>query len=321
MTVFQRLAVRKRLQRIQDPIANFFAGATCATLVGGILVTAFSWGWIGSVIVAAVFTLVYLGALALLAAIIEIFVEVAKLMAVWLKRKVFMVATFITRIASWVSSLSGRLGLRSFVEKIRADTMEQESRFVTEQEDQDRRLFEAYMRDRASRRRLMAKHGGKSSSRRPGRTPLHRRRWIRSSRRPSAPSWSRGPKSEPQWLLGQGYADRGHRIPIAHLGPPRLAVAAGGDQCADQRPVRVLVVRVLLQNGQQVGVHLVRIAGVAGQSGQRAMGPEVGGARLLPQRRGPVGIRLILERIAHIGLLGRGQDRLRLLQRALFVEA
>jgi hypothetical protein len=159
MTVFQRLAVRKRLQRIQDPIANFFAGATCATLVGGILVTAFSWGWIGSVIVATVFTLVYLGALALLAAIIEIFVEVARLMAVWLKRKVFMVATFITRIASWVSSLSGRLGLRSFVEKIRADTMEQESRFVTEQEDQDRRLFEAYMRDRAKRRRLMAKHG------------------------------------------------------------------------------------------------------------------------------------------------------------------
>ncbi len=159
MTVFQRVAVRKRLQRIHDPIANFFAGATCATLVGGTLVTAFSWGWIGSLIVAAVFTLVYLGALALLAAIIEIFVEIAKLMAVWLKRKVFAVATFITRIASWVSSLSGRLGLRSFVEKIRADTMEQESRFLTEQEDQDRRLFEAYMRDRARRRRLIAKHG------------------------------------------------------------------------------------------------------------------------------------------------------------------
>lgn len=38
------------------------------------------------------------------------------------------------------------------------------------------------------------------------------------------------------------HADRGHRLPVAHPGAPRLAVAAGGDQRADQRPVRVLVI-------------------------------------------------------------------------------
>ena len=39
MTVFQRVGVRRRLQRIHDPVANFFAGATAATMIGGILVS------------------------------------------------------------------------------------------------------------------------------------------------------------------------------------------------------------------------------------------------------------------------------------------
>lgn len=165
MTVFQRVAVRRRLQRIHDPIANFFAGATAATMIGGILVSTFAWGWPGALIVAGVFALVYLGALALLAAVLEIFLEVGKLIAAWLKRKVFTIATWITRVASFVSSLAGRLGLTSLVERIRQETAEQESIFATEQEEQDRRLEDAYVRDRARRRSAAARRRGKRVAR------------------------------------------------------------------------------------------------------------------------------------------------------------
>jgi len=159
LTVLQRVAVRQRIQRISDPIANFFAGSIVATLVGGTLVSTFHWGWQGAVIIGVVFSLVYLGALALLAAIVEIVVEVSKLISVWLMRKVFALATWITRISSWISSLSGRLGLNSLVERIRADKLEQEAIFQGEQETQDRELYEAYLRDRARRRRLMQRKG------------------------------------------------------------------------------------------------------------------------------------------------------------------
>jgi hypothetical protein len=162
MTVFQRVSVRERLQRIHDPIANFFSGATSATLVGATLVSTFHWGWVGAVIVSVVFALVYLGAIALLAALLDIFLALAQYVAVWIKRKVFAFATRITRVSSWISSLAGRLGLTSFADQIRADTMQQETRFQEEQEEQDRKLIEAYVRDRARRRRML--RGGVSPS-------------------------------------------------------------------------------------------------------------------------------------------------------------
>jgi len=150
--VFQRVAVRRRLQRVHDPIANFFAGATLITLVSATLVSTFSWGWVGAVVLGGISTLVYLGALALLAAFVEVFVELSKLFSVWIKRKVFSIATRITRIASWLSSLGGRLVSRALIERIRADTSKQESIFLDEQETQDRRLEDAYVRDRNRRR-------------------------------------------------------------------------------------------------------------------------------------------------------------------------
>jgi hypothetical protein len=159
MTVFQRVAVRRRLQRVHDPIANFFALATISILIGGTLVSTFAWGWIGSLIVTGVFILVYLGALALLGAIIEVIGALSKLFLVWLKRKVFTVATWITRISSWISSLSGRLVSRAWIEQIREDTANQESLFLREQDAQDRALYEAYLRDRNRKRRILAKRG------------------------------------------------------------------------------------------------------------------------------------------------------------------
>jgi hypothetical protein len=155
LTVLQRVAVKERLQRIHNPIANFFASTAVATLVGAILVSTFHWGWIGAVIIGVIFTLVYLGAIALLAALVEVVVEIVKLFGVWLKRKVFSLATAITRASSWISSLSGRLGLHSLSDRIREDTLQQESIFNEEQEKQDRELYEAYLRNRSRRRRML----------------------------------------------------------------------------------------------------------------------------------------------------------------------
>jgi hypothetical protein len=152
LTVFQRVAVRRRLQRIHDPIATFFAGSVAATLFGGTLVSTFHWGWQGAVGIAVGFALIYLGALALLAAIVELMAALAKYFGVWIKRKVFAIATMITRAASWISSLGGRLVSRALLEKIREDTERQEAKFLTEQEVQDRRLEDGYVRDRNRRR-------------------------------------------------------------------------------------------------------------------------------------------------------------------------
>ncbi len=154
MTVVQRVAVGKRLERVQDPIGNFFGSAVLATLVGGVIVTTFSLGWVGSVVVGVTYTLVYLGVLALLAAVVEVFVELAKLMLVWLKRWAFLLATWITRVASFVSSLAGRLGLTSLADRIRAERGEQEEIFTVEQDRQDKELYEAFLRDRAKQRRM-----------------------------------------------------------------------------------------------------------------------------------------------------------------------
>jgi hypothetical protein len=151
-TVFQRVAVRNRLRRIHDPIATFFAGSVAATMFGGTLVSTFHWGWVGAVSIGAGFALIYLGALALVAAIVELMAALTKLFGVYVKRLIFAIATRITRAASWISSLGGRLVSRALLEKIREDTALQEAKFVNEQDEQDRRLEDGYVRDRNRRR-------------------------------------------------------------------------------------------------------------------------------------------------------------------------
>jgi hypothetical protein len=155
MLVLQRVAVRTRLERVHNPIANFFSGLTAATLIDATLVGTFDLGWVGAVVIAAVFILVYLGVIALVAALLEVIAAIMNYLWVWLKRRVFAIATMITRASSWLSSLSGRLGLQSFADKIRQQTAEQENIFTDEQDKQDRALYEAYLRDRAHRRRLI----------------------------------------------------------------------------------------------------------------------------------------------------------------------
>jgi hypothetical protein len=147
LIVVQRLAAREHLVRIANLTATFFAGSMAATMLGGTIVSTFHLGWVGAVGIGFGFALVYLGALALLAALVEITVELSKLAAVWLKRRVFAVATVITRAANFVSSLGGRLVSRALIERIRAETAAQEGTFLREQDDQDQRLIEAYIRD------------------------------------------------------------------------------------------------------------------------------------------------------------------------------
>jgi hypothetical protein len=157
MTVIQRVAFRKRLERLADRIGNFFSSCVLATLVGGLLVTTFHWGWVGSAIVGVVYAMVYLGVLALLAAVLEIVVELTRFILGWLKRQAFRIATGITRVASWVSSLAGRLGLTSLADNIRKAREGQELTFVEEQEVQDKELYEQFLRERAKQRRLSGK--------------------------------------------------------------------------------------------------------------------------------------------------------------------
>jgi hypothetical protein len=155
IVVLQRVSVRDRLQRVANPIANFFAAAIVAILIDAIVVTTFHWGWVGAVVVGLIFALVYLGIIALLAALLEVIVEILRYIAVWIKRKVFALATAITRGSSFISSLAGRLGLQSFADRIRAETEGQENTFRDEQDAQDKELYEAFLRDRARRRRLI----------------------------------------------------------------------------------------------------------------------------------------------------------------------
>ncbi|HEY7222080.1 MAG TPA: hypothetical protein VH561_00430 [Micromonosporaceae bacterium] len=168
LIVVQRLAAREHLQRIANLTSTFFAGSTAATLLGGTIVSTFHLGWKGAVGIGFGFALLYLGALALLAALVEITVELAKLAAAWLKRKIFALATLITRAANFIAALGGRLVSRALIEKIRAETAAQEGTFLREQDEQDRRLIEAYISDLDRKRQarlkaLRAKYGDEDS--------------------------------------------------------------------------------------------------------------------------------------------------------------
>jgi hypothetical protein len=147
LIVVQRLAARPRLVRIANLTATFFGGSIAATMLGGTIVSTFHLGWPGAVGIGVGFALVYLGALALVAAMLELIVELAKLAGVWIKRKIFTLATLITRAANWISSLGNQLGFRALIDRIRAARAAQEGQYLQQQDDQDQRLLEAYIRD------------------------------------------------------------------------------------------------------------------------------------------------------------------------------
>jgi hypothetical protein len=157
LIVVQRLAARPQLVRIANLTATFFAGATAATMVGGIIDSTFHLGWVGGVIIGFIFALVYLGALALFLALLELIVALSRLAVAWIKRKIFAVATLITRAANFVSSLGGRMVSRALIERINAETSAQEGTFIREQDDQDRALLEAYIRDLDRKRQARLK--------------------------------------------------------------------------------------------------------------------------------------------------------------------
>jgi hypothetical protein len=157
MIVLQRLASRERLQRIANLTSTFFAGSTAATMLGGTIVSTFHLGWQGAVAIGLGFALIYLGALALFAALVELLAALAELAWVWIKRQIFKIATLITRAANWISSLGGRLVSRALIERIRAETAAQEGTFLKEQDDQDTRLIEAYIHDLDRKRQARLK--------------------------------------------------------------------------------------------------------------------------------------------------------------------
>jgi hypothetical protein len=168
LIVLQRLAAREHLQRIANLTSTFFAGSIAATMLGGTIVSTFHLGWPGALGIGFGFALLYLGALALLAAILEITAELAKLAWVWIKRQIFAIGTLLTRAANWIAALGGRLVSPDLLERIRAANAAQALTFLQEQDDQDRRLIEAYIHDldrkrQARLRAMRAKYGDEDS--------------------------------------------------------------------------------------------------------------------------------------------------------------
>ena len=87
--------------------------------------------------------------------------------------------------------------------------------------------------------------------------------------------------------------------------PPRLAVATGARQQADEAQVGRLVVRLALeQTQQQPDRRIVVVAGDA-SIGERGGHGEIRGPGLLPQRHVPVDVRVVLEHVADVHRLRR----------------
>lgn len=168
LIVVQRLAAREHLARIANLTGTFFAGSTAATMLGGTIVSTFHLGWKGAVGIGVGFALVYLGALALLAAIVEITAALARLAWAWLKRKVFAIGTAITRAANWIAALGGQLVSPALIERINAETAAQSRTFMREQDEQDQRLILAYIHDlerkRDARLKAMRERFGEDDS-------------------------------------------------------------------------------------------------------------------------------------------------------------
>jgi hypothetical protein len=168
LIVVQRLAAREHLARIANLTGTFFAGSAAATMLGGTIVSTFHLGWKGAVAIGVGFALIYLGALALLAALVEITAALARLAWAWLKRKVFALGTAITRAANWLAALGGQLVSPALIERINAETAAQSRTFMREQDEQDQRLILAYIHDlerkRDARLKAMRERFGEDDS-------------------------------------------------------------------------------------------------------------------------------------------------------------
>jgi hypothetical protein len=153
--VYQRVSIRKRLAHISDPIANFFAGATFAVVVGATIDSVFDWGWPGALILGFLFVLVYLGIFGMFEGLVEIVQELFGYEAVRLLRVLSSFATQVVKILSFLASLYKRLvpDLEQKAESLRARTEIERERYHEQVAQEDDLLAQVDMRNRSRRQR------------------------------------------------------------------------------------------------------------------------------------------------------------------------
>jgi hypothetical protein len=152
VVVYLRLAVRsrrneinERLRRVNDRVGNFFAFTTVAILLGGMVVSMFALGWVGSVSVGAGFALLYMGVIGIFADALSLTAATSALGSVVLQRTLLWIATTITRPAVWAAGLyrAFRFNLRNLIRRIRAEEEHQRQALQGDHERGDDKLTRA----------------------------------------------------------------------------------------------------------------------------------------------------------------------------------
>jgi hypothetical protein len=153
--VYQRVSVRRRLEHISDPIANFFSGATLAVVAAAIIDSLFSWGWIGALVLSAIAVLIYLGIFGMFEGILEIVQELFGYQVVKILRYLSKFATYIVRAFSYVASMYKRLvpDLERIADSFRTRTEVERQRYREQVAKEDELLTRADMKNRSRRHR------------------------------------------------------------------------------------------------------------------------------------------------------------------------
>jgi hypothetical protein len=157
--VHQRLSVRwrlrARLRKVNDRVANFFAGATATLLACSIVDSVFAWGWVGAAALGSVSALIFLGAIGTFSALVELGVASARYLATWVRRRVITITFAVVRTVAWLAALSQRLvpNLQAAVTKVELGATNLSVEVQRVQDAQDDKIEEAYERDYEKRNR------------------------------------------------------------------------------------------------------------------------------------------------------------------------
>jgi hypothetical protein len=152
--IYRRVAIRRRIAHIIDPIANFAAGATFAVLLGAIIDSLYHWGWVGAVVIAFILAAIYLGIIGLFEGILEVLGELISYLHIRFKRVLSKIAIKIVEVASYIASLSQRLvpDLKDVAERLRNSAETQREEYDRQVADEDAELAERHTRNQARQR-------------------------------------------------------------------------------------------------------------------------------------------------------------------------
>jgi hypothetical protein len=149
--IYQRVAIRRRIAHIIDPIANFAAGATFAILLGAIVDSLYHWGWVGAVVIALILAAIYLGIIGLFEGIVAVSEELISYLQIRLKRMLSKIAIKIAEVASYIASLSQRLvpDFKYVAERLREKAEMQRQEYDRQVAEEDAELEARHTRNQA----------------------------------------------------------------------------------------------------------------------------------------------------------------------------